>query len=91
MKEVTATFLLGLILVLMDMVSNLADCSWWNVNIAGIVFDNLNGKNLHYTIRPVHEVSGEDDQSSWDTDDTQPRFQVPGPRISPKYIIIHFG
>ena len=50
------------------------------------MFDNLNGKNLQYTIRPAHEVSGEDDDSTWNTDDTQPRFQVPGPRVSPKYI-----
>jgi len=51
---------------------------------AGIVFNNLNGKNLQYTIRPAHEVQGEDDESTWNTDDTQPRFQVPGPRVSPK-------
>lgn len=55
---------------------------------AGIVFNNLNGKNLQYTIRPVHEVYGEDDVSTWNTDDTQQRFQVPGPRVSPKYIEI---
>ena len=50
----------------------------------GVVFNNLNGKSLEYTIRPAHEVSGEDDVSTWNTDDTQPRFQVPGPRVSPK-------
>ena len=50
------------------------------------MFDNLNGKNLQYTIRPAHEVLGEDDENTWNTDDTQPRFQVPGPRVSPKYI-----
>lgn len=57
------------------------------INGYGVVFDNLNGKNLQYTIRPAHEVLGEDDDSTWNTDDTQPRFQVPGPRVSPKYII----
>jgi len=52
------------------------------------VFDNLNvnGTNPQYTIRPVHEVEGETDQSTWDTDVAQPRFQVPGPRFSPKSV-----
>ena len=49
---------------------------------------NLNNparKNLRYTIRPAHEVQGEDGEITWDTDIAQPRFQVPGPRVSPKY------
>ena len=49
------------------------------------MFDNLNGTNLQYTIRPIHEVEGEDDDSTWNTDIAQPRFQEPGPRFSPKY------
>ena len=52
---------------------------------AGIVFDNLNGSKLRYTIRPAHEVEGEEGDITWDTDIAQPRFQVPGPRVSPKY------
>ena len=50
----------------------------------GIVFDNLDGMNLQYTIRPAHEVDGEDDLNTWNTRDTQPQFQVPGPRVTPK-------
>lgn len=51
----------------------------------GIVFNNLNleGSNYEYTIRPIHEVDGFD-EDSWDTDDVQPRFQRPGPRTIPK-------
>jgi len=56
--------------------------------LVGVVFDNLDGTNLQYTIRPVHEVDGEFDDSTWDTDIAQPRFQEPGPRFSPKYVII---
>ena len=52
------------------------------------MFDNLDGTNLQYTIRPVHEVEGEED-STWDTDIAQPRFQEPGPRFSPKYVNVH--
>ena len=59
----------------------------FNANVSlciGVVFDNLNGTNLQYTIRPVHEVGGENDRSTWDTDIAQPRFEQPGPRFSPK-------
>ena len=49
-----------------------------------MVFDNLDDKNIQYTIRPVHEVSGEDGDSTWNLVTVQPRFQVPGPRVSPK-------
>ena len=73
-------------LVLMDMVSSCLPFHADECHYTGIVFDNLNGNNIQYTIRPVHEVFGEDDESTWNTDDTQPRFQVPGPRVSPKYI-----
>jgi len=52
--------------------------------IIGVVFDNLDDKNLQYTIRPIHEVEGEDGDSTWNLKDVQPRFQVPGPRVSPK-------
>ena len=52
--------------------------------LIGVVFDNLDGRNLRYTIRPVHEVSGEDGDSTWNLVTVQPRFQVPGPRVSPK-------
>ena len=50
------------------------------------MFDNieLNSNELEYTIRPAHEVTGEDDQPTWNTDIVQPRFQIPGPRVSPK-------
>jgi len=54
----------------------------------GVVFNNLdvNGTNPQYTIRPVHEVEGENDRSTWDTNVAQPRFQEPGPRFSPKSV-----
>jgi len=32
-----------------------------------VVFDNLDGTDLQYTIRPVYEVEGEFDDSTWDT------------------------
>ena len=54
------------------------------ISHTGIVFDNLDGRNIEYTIRPAHEVKGEDDDPTWNTDIVQPRFQVPGPRVSPK-------
>jgi len=54
------------------------------IAIIGVVFDNLDDKNIQYTIRPVHEVSGDDGGSTWNLDDVQPRFQPPGPRVSPK-------
>ena len=54
------------------------------VTFTGIFFDNLVGSNIEYTIRPAHEVAGEDDEPTWDTDIVQPRFQIPGPRVSPK-------
>jgi len=50
----------------------------------GVVFDNLDGTNLQYTIRPVHEVDGERDRSTWNTDIAQPQLQEVGPRFSPK-------
>ena len=56
----------------------------------GVVFDNLieknarNETNIQYTIRPAHEVMGEDSIPTWNTDIVQPRFQIPGPRVSPK-------
>ena len=51
--------------------------------IVGVVFDSL-GDNIEYTIRPAHEVKAEDDEPTWRTDIVQPRFQAPGPRVSPK-------
>ena len=52
--------------------------------LTGVVFDNLDGNNMEYTIRPAHEVMAEDNDPTWDTDKVQPRFQIPGPRVSPK-------
>jgi len=50
----------------------------------GVVFDNLDDTNLQYTIRPIHEVSGDEDDITWSLDEVHPRFQAPGPRVSPK-------
>ena len=52
-------------------------------NLVGIVFNNIRGNNLQYTIRPTHEVEGFDG-NSWDTRVVQPEFQRPGPRFNPK-------
>jgi len=52
----------------------------------GVVFGDVIGPNLQYTIRPVHEVNGENGQSTWNTDIAQPRFQEPGPRFFPKSV-----
>ena len=61
--------------------------SMWFV---GIVFDDIDGTKIEYTIRPSHEVEGFDDLDTWDTADVQPRFQEPGPRVHPKYITYSF-
>ena len=54
----------------------------------GIVFDDLDASDgrLEYTLRLRHEV-GEDD--SWETRDAAPPFQLPGPRITDKLVILH--
>ena len=53
-------------------------------DFTGIVFNDIHSNNLRYTIRPPHEVEGFNDQSTWSTDEAQPRFLEPGPRFNPK-------
>ena len=52
--------------------------------LTGVVFDNLDGYDIEYTIRPAHEVDGGNDDPTWDTHIVQPRFLIPEPRVSPK-------
>ena len=49
----------------------------------GIVFNNLEGENLEYTLRLRHEV-GQD--KSWETRDAAPNFQPSGPRVTNKSV-----
>ena len=49
---------------------------------AGIVFDNIEGSHIEYTLRLRHEVG---ERGSWLTRRTQPQFQPPGPRVTNKY------
>ena len=53
-------------------------------DFVGIVFNDIRSNNLQFTIRPPHEVDGFNEQSTWNTEDVQPRFQRPGPRLTPK-------
>ena len=59
---------------------------YFHIVLIGIVFNNLENSTfrIQYTIRPAHEVDGEDDENTWNTRDAQPRFQLPGPRVTPK-------
>ena len=52
-------------------------------SLIGIVFDSLEGNSLEYTLRLRHEV-GED--NSWETRDSAPNFQPPGPRVTNKSV-----
>ena len=56
------------------------------IHHTGIVFNNLEGDHLEYTLRLRHEV-GED--KSWETRDAAPNFQPPGPRVTNKSVSVH--
>ncbi len=45
----------------------------------GIIFNDLNGKELSYTIRLRHEVG---QSNSWQTIQNSPNFELPGPRTT---------
>lgn len=47
--------------------------------LPGIVFGDLNGNELSYTIRLRHEVGPD---NSWDTLLSAPEIELPGPRVS---------
>ena len=50
---------------------------------AGLVFDNLEGGDLAYTIRLRHEVGNAD---SWNTERAGGAFQLPGARVQNRYV-----
>ncbi len=52
----------------------------------GIVFNNLSGNDLSYTIRLRHEVGND---NSWETAQSGPNFELPGPRIANSYVLIY--
>ena len=47
----------------------------------GIVFNNLDGARVEYTLRLRHEVGSD---NSWETANRGPSIQLPGSRVSPK-------
>ena len=49
--------------------------------LTGIVFDNLDGNDLVYTLRLRHEVGEED---TWKTNENAFWFQHPGARVTNK-------
>ena len=54
---------------------------------AGIIFNELYGNELRYTIRLPHEVGR---ANSWKTIQTSPNFELPGPRRSNLYLFEGF-
>ncbi len=47
----------------------------------GVVFDDLDGDSIRYTLRLRHEVGS---LNTWYTRLTTPAFVVPGPRVEDK-------
>ncbi len=54
---------------------------------AGIIFNNLHGFEIKFTIRLPHEVGR---ANSWKTIQTSPNFELPGPRRSNLYLFEGF-
>ena len=51
------------------------------------MFDNLDGTRVEYTLRLSHEVGSD---NSWETANRGPSIQLPGSRVSPKWVTIAF-
>ena len=52
----------------------------------GIVYNELQGNDMKYTLRLRHEVGS---LNTWFTRLTSPIFQFPGPRVEDKYVFIY--
>ena len=50
----------------------------------GVVFESVNASSIKYTLRLRHEVGTD---NSWETRRRGTTIQLPGSRVSPKYVV----